>query len=330
MVSEKLNPKSTSSSKNVKVRKTRTKANQEKNDKPKPPPRKRGRKPKGGKLIETMQINTEINAPEPNIVLHLKCRLKDLDDNTFLNASIHNNFAKTNSNSISSYKLEQKQKKLSYNVIHNINQSKVDFSNSNEYTNTDEQYDKLQTISKKLYKLAKNLKTDTIADNKSHCFWCTCSFDNPPVYIPKGEFNGSYHCYGCFCSPECATAYLFQESIDSATRFERYHLLNYIYCNIYEHKKNIKPAPDPRYTLDKFYGNLTIQEYRQLLENERLLLVVNKPLTRVLPELHEDNDNYILEPGAAISNSKFKLRRKTKPTKAQILGEKFNLHAVAS
>ena len=64
-----------------------------------------------------------------------------------------------------------------------------------------------------------------------------------------------------------------------------------------------------------------------MLENERLLLVVNKPLTRVLPELHEDNDNYILEPGAAISNSKFKLRRKAKPTKSQILEDKFNLHA---
>ena len=70
--------------------------------------------------------------------------------------------------------------------------------------------------------LAKNLKTDTVSDNKSACFWCTCNFDNPPVYIPTGEFNGTYHCYGCFCSPECATAFLFQESIDSATRFERY------------------------------------------------------------------------------------------------------------
>tara|TARA_B100001063_G_C16296504_1_gene326311 strand:- start:244 stop:507 length:264 start_codon:yes stop_codon:yes gene_type:complete len=46
--------------------------------------------------------------------------------------------------------------------------------------------------------------------------------------------------------------------------------------------------------LDKFYGNLSIQEYRKLLQNERLILVVDKPLTRVLPELHEDNNEYII------------------------------------
>ena len=34
------------------------------------------------------------------------------------------------------------------------------------------------------------------------------------------------------------------------------------------------------------YGNLTIQEYRKLLKSERLLLIVDKPLTRILPELH--------------------------------------------
>ena len=33
--------------------------------------------------------------------------------------------------------------------------------------------------------------------------------------------------------------------------------------------KNIKPAPNPHYTLEKFYGNLSIQEYRRLLKNAR-------------------------------------------------------------
>jgi hypothetical protein len=38
---------------------------------------------------------------------------------------------------------------------------------------------------------------------------------------------------------------------------------------------------------------LTIQEYRLLLKNERILIVVDKPLSRILPELHEDNDDFI-------------------------------------
>ena len=43
----------------------------------------------------------------------------------------------------------------------------------------------------------------------------------------------------------------------------------------------------------EYLGNLTIQEYRSLLGNERLFLVVDKPLTRILPELHEYNDEFI-------------------------------------
>ena len=81
-----------------------------------------------------------------------------------------------------------------------------------------------------------------------------------------------------------------EENIDSSSKFERYHLINHVYSKIYDYKKNIKPAPNPFYLLDKYYGNLSIQEYRSLLRNERLFLVVDKPLTRILPELHEDND----------------------------------------
>ena len=63
---------------------------------------------------------------------------------------------------------------------------------------------------------------------------------------------------------------------------------------LYNYDKNIKPAPNPYYTLDKFYGNLNIQEYRKLLNNDRLLFIVDKPMTRILPELHDDNEDYLL------------------------------------
>ena len=43
-------------------------------------------------------------------------------------------------------------------------------------------------------------------------------------------------------------------------------------------------------TIKKFYGNLSIQEYRKLLNNERILMVVDKPMTKVLPELYEENN----------------------------------------
>ena len=66
-----------------------------------------------------------------------------------------------------------------------------------------------------------------------------------------------------------------EENIDSSTKFERYHLSNNIYSQIYNYKKNIKPAPNPYYLLDKYCGNLNIQEYRALLRNDRLFLIVD-------------------------------------------------------
>jgi hypothetical protein len=84
------------------------------------------------------------------------------------------------------------------------------------------------------------------------------------------------------------------ENVDSSKKFERYYLLNNIYCKIYNYEKNIKCAPSPFYMLEKYYGNLNIQEYRKLLKNERLLLLVDKPLAKLLPELYDENEDYIL------------------------------------
>ena len=81
-----------------------------------------------------------------------------------------------------------------------------------------------------------------------------------------------------------------KETIDSSAKFERYHLLCSIYCKIFGYSQNISPAPDPYYTLDKYYGNLSIKEYRQLFNTNRLLFIIDKPITRDLPELHEDHN----------------------------------------
>ena len=178
-----------------------------------------------------------------------------------------------------------------------------------------------------------NLHINNISDKKSACFWCTYEFDNPPVYIPKHLIKNSYQVYGCFCSPECSTAYLMEENIDSSIKFERYYLINHIYSQIYDYKKNIKPAPNPYYMLEKYYGNLNIQEYRALLRNDRLFLIVDKPLTRILPELHEDNDDFIINNKIIPSNTyqiKKKLQRKIQnqnqpQNKNNIFNEKFSI-----
>ena len=145
--------------------------------------------------------------------------------------------------------------------------------------------------------------TRSTSAQRSACFWCTCEFDSPAIYIPKSVLKDMYNVYGCFCSPECAAAFLMNESIDTSTKFERYHLLNSLYGKIYKHEKSIKIAPNPYYLLNKFYGNLSIQEYRKLFQSDQMIYIVNKPLTHILPELYEDNNDFLLNNKIIPTNS---------------------------
>jgi hypothetical protein len=287
--------------------------------------KKRGRKPKGGKIVQQiLPINNQMN-DKPNIILHLKCSMKDLNNNT--------------NDGIESFNFE-KNNLLNYEIIGNENITiNQDFNTHHNYTAVnkltnnscdEDDYDNIikddaKELWKKIHHLEHNLHTNNISNKRSCCFWDTCEFDNPPVYIPKNYINGTYNVYGCFCSPECAVAYLMDEIIDSSAKFERYHLLNHIYTKVYNYKKNIKPSPNPYYMLDKYYGNLSIQEYRLLLKNERLFLIVDKPLTRILPELHTDNNEFILNNKIIPSNAsgiKHRFQRK-KLNKGDIINEKF-------
>ena len=306
--------------------------------------KKRGRKPKGGKIIQQSMIVDSPKNDKPNVILHLKCSMKDLNsggnsDNGVVESYTFNKnnnlcYDVIGSENINSVTSNDK----SRNTINTINTLSSMNSINDKCVNDDNEYDYEESSNnniketttkelwRKLKQLEHNLHINNVNNKKSACFWDTCEFDNPPVYIPKHYINGTYHVYGCFCSPECGVAYLMNENIDSSTKFERYHLFNHIYSKMYDYKKNIKPAPNPYYMLEKYYGNLTIQEYRSLLRNERLFLIVDKPLTRILPELHDDNDDFILNNKIIPSNNNYQLKsrmQRKKPSKNSILNEKF-------
>ena len=316
----------------------------------KPIPKKRGRKPKGGKIVQETQddeLIPQIN--QPNIILHLRCSLNDIDESDNImkyNPNIESirsfNFDTSKTDNLLHEQLPD-QIDDSHKSENHINENKIMIPNTiaaataiidsdipNSYVDnvssfktttltTNKYGDNMETIWDKLSSLKTNLHTNNISDKRSACFWCTYEFDNPPIFIPKHEFKNSYHVYGCFCSPECSVAHLMNEKIDSSVKFERYQLLNHIYGKIYNYEKNIKPAPDPHYLLDKFYGNLSIKEYRQLFKTEQLLIVVEKPLTHVFPELYEDNTDFVLNQRKIPSNSTIKLTRKSNPKKSSVL-----------
>jgi hypothetical protein len=151
-------------------------------------------------------------------------------------------------------------------------------------------------------------------NHKCACFWDTCEFDGPIYYIPIMIVNGVFHVSGCFCSPECALAALLKEQMDTSTKFERIHLLHLLYGN--SQNKGFKPAPNPNYLLDKYYGNLTIDEYRSLLKGSQMIHIVNKPLTHILPELYEDNNDFLVNSKVIPSNN-LKMKKRYKTTLVQ-------------
>ena len=175
----------------------------------KPAPKKRGRKPKGGKIIKNTKdpLKNEV-LNKSNIILHLKCSTADLETNSDTKFEPE-------------YLNLQKTTNIKYNEI-----------NSETKTSCQKKgiWDKLSTLKKKMH-------FNDVSDKRSNCFWCTCTFDNPPIYIPKQERNGQIEVYGCFCSPECAVAYLKREPIDTSTLWERYSLLNNVYSDIFNYEK---------------------------------------------------------------------------------------------
>ena len=289
----------------------------------KPLPKKRGRKPKGGKIVQPNVPINSIIENEPNVILHLKCFLKDLDITNNLDIKYNPNIE-----NIQSYTFEKNLQNDNNFFLNSDNSKESDNVSLTEDSSDNENDDDsdLKNIWKKVNNLKIKLHKNDICDKRSACFWCTYDFDNPPIFIPKCEFKNTYQVYGCFCSPHCSVAYLMDEKIDSSIKYERYQLINHVYGKIFNYQKNIKPAPNPYYLLDKYYGNLSINEYRELFNTEQLLIVVEKPLSHVFPELYEDNSDFILNKKTIPSNSAYKLKRKSNSNKPLSIADNLGIN----
>ena len=314
--------------------------------------KKRGRKPKGGKVIQQLVHQSASTNDAPNIILHLKCSVHDIQKlNTSLTESSINPGDVVSFNALEpkGADLNESYHCQSENGSNGSNEAVSNFiicsapnskkpkaapdaliaTNSYNHLNHDGDYDdddddepgsndkNLRDIWKKLNHLKLCFHKSDVFQNigagtrRSCCFWDTCEFDTPPIYIPRcSAFNGGHSVYGCFCSPECALAYLMNEGVDTSVKFERCQMLNAMYGRVLNYEKSIKPAPNPQYILNKFYGNLSIQEYRKLFKSEQIIYVVNKPLTHVLPEMYEDNNDFLLN-NKVIPNNNYKLKKKT-------------------
>jgi len=297
---------------------------------PAAPIKKRGRKPKGGKLIQNLsQANATVQVV-PNIILHLKCGAADIDPGPL--SAMNDNFKPGDVVSFNAMDPKGSDLHDSYHSEMQMLTSNpppaaaaaatttnmCNYNYLNDVGSDDDCDDAGDSSTKKIMKKLNHLKTSFhmsdlfqaigAAPRRSCCFWDTCEFDTPPVYLPKCiSNNGGYVVYACFCSPECALAYLMNDRLDTSVKFERCQMLNAMHGKT---NVSIKPAPNPQYTLSKFYGNLTIQEYRKLFKSEQIVYVVNKPLTHILPEIYEENNDFMLN-NKIIPTNNYKLKKKT-------------------
>ena len=294
------------------------------------PSKKRGRKPKGGKLIQQLTNDSASVQVVPNIILHLKCSALDIQNENL--AAANDNFKPGDVVSFNAMDPKGSDLNDSYQSQMNtiiashdsskpipndglIGNNAYNYLNDNGSDNEDDDDDgnhSMKDILKKLNHLKTSFHRSDVfqaigaAPRRSCCFWDTCEFDTPPVYLPKSVSANGYVVYACFCSPECALAYLMNERIDTSVKFERCQMLNAMHGKV---NVSIKPAPNPHYILNKFYGNLSIQEYRKLFKGEQIVYVVNKPLTHILPEIYEENNDFMLN-NKIIPTNNYKPKKK--------------------
>jgi hypothetical protein len=121
------------------------------------------------------------------------------------------------------------------------------------------------------------------------CWWCTYNFDTTPCFIPERYVNNKYYVFGCFCSFSCAYAY--NQNMNDYKVHVRNSLLNQMYSTIFEIKTPIPIAP-PKEMLEKFGGELTIEQFRDpalLIKKEfRITIPPMVPLIPIIDEVTHD------------------------------------------
>ena len=336
--------------------------------------KKRGRKPRGSKIIEGIDGGDVANVAMPNVIAHFRCSMAELM-NAFTEdltseatgvaqdrtndyykyaevaqsgGDVQNTEAYTANGAVAAAPVDTgyagKYRELGFSYMDEVDKQKIlveakedeaqpgGRNVSGRFNDTRETIvepcDTVE-INEKIHEMEVNFHNNNINGKRSACFWDTCAFDTPPFYIPKTVDANDVRPYGCFCSLNCALAYLQNEDIDSSAKFERRQLMFNLYSNVVGDKTFVKPAPNPRFTLDKYYGNLTIQQWRSLLAGDRMLLIVDKPLTPELPQLHTETTDRFLTMGSTTTTDvaqygKFKIRKVApKQSKGAIVAEKF-------
>ena len=127
------------------------------------------------------------------------------------------------------------------------------------------------------------------------CQFCLRDFVGVPCIIPSVE---QMMCpppdvpilgEGCFCRPECAAGYLKRYSY-SPEHQEQMSRLQMLYSPNRQDGIHIRPAPEPSRLLKCLYGELTHEEYHQMVSSNLFLTSTRWPISIRTHNTHEEED----------------------------------------
>lgn len=142
-----------------------------------------------------------------------------------------------------------------------------------------------------------------------HCWWCCHSFNTVPVAIPTKYCNDSFTVYGCFCSYNCAMAYIFNTY--NLNTWEQYSLLKLMYYKTTNLNTDIKCAPKKE-ILTKFGGTVDINSFRKSFTLYNLSYrYITPPMTSIISHIIEDSSNNNLQSLNQINENNFQSKINT-------------------
>jgi len=128
---------------------------------------------------------------------------------------------------------------------------------------------------------------------KKYCCWnCTYSLDNHnSKNIPIKYNQGVFYVNGYFCSTECSLRYLCDNYTDKDL-WSKYELFKY-YCKIIYGKDIDIVIPPNKLFLQKFGGDLTIEEYRTIdnyneINNPPIIIINNNNVNKIDKKINND------------------------------------------
>jgi hypothetical protein len=217
--------------------------------------KKRGRKPKNFNVLinknDTIQVASNINSEEENIIFHLPITINEINNKDTEDCGI---FIKSE-NDINQLKItEDNETTESVSTM---------ITTQNTIANTNNSINKIMIH---ILNFTKNTK----------CWWCRNIFTTPAVQLPEDFYNDTFYCIGHFCSYNCMKSH--NLDLNDSLSWKRESLMNLLYYKTYSEYKEIVAAPHWM-TLEEYGGTLSISKFREnSVMNNKEYLVLHPPL----------------------------------------------------